>query len=229
MVVVTVTNAVIPPAGLAAWWCAESNALDSVGFNHGTPCNVSYPTGKVGQAFGFNGTNSYVFVPASTSLDVGQSNGFTVEAWVKLNDDSTPQPIAQWTDGTNRGVSLWVGSPDGECGNGYVYCEIVDTDLVVNSLCSGSQLYNTNYHHVAITFSRDPNDFSIWIDGDSVASSGPGDVELLTVGNVYIGYSPSLGGSNVYYFNGSLDEVSIYNRALSGEEIFFALQIWHCG
>jgi hypothetical protein len=64
------------PAGLVSWWAGEDSANDSYGTNNGTlQGGMSFVPGKVGQAFSFNGTNAYVAVPASSSLNVGAGSG----------------------------------------------------------------------------------------------------------------------------------------------------------
>ena len=62
-------DCVSPPPGLVAWWPGEGNANDIAGNNNGTPYNgVGFASGEVGEAFMFNGTNSYVEVPDSPAL-----------------------------------------------------------------------------------------------------------------------------------------------------------------
>src|SRR5581483_9842647 len=57
---------IAPPTGLVSWWPGEANAYDIVGVNNGTVHpGVTFGTGKVGQAFSFNGTSGYVSIPAS--------------------------------------------------------------------------------------------------------------------------------------------------------------------
>ena len=81
-----------PPAGLVACWTGESNALDRVGGNTGTLLGgASYSTGKVGQAFSFNGSSGCMHIPYSSSL---ASPAFSVEAWVK--------PTAQVSDAIDQ-------------------------------------------------------------------------------------------------------------------------------
>src|SRR5580698_1002953 len=70
------------PSGIVAWWQAEGNADDIIGGNNGTAVgNLTYINGEVGQAFVFDGSTSYITVPASPSLNVGTGSGFTIECW----------------------------------------------------------------------------------------------------------------------------------------------------
>jgi subtilisin-like proprotein convertase family protein len=96
--------------GIAGWWRGEGNALDSSDpenlHNNGTLIGrFNFPAGEVDQAFGFGdpgntyqfaGTNTYVQVPASRSLDVGAGGGFTVEGWINPTNVSRPAPLVEW-------------------------------------------------------------------------------------------------------------------------------------
>jgi hypothetical protein len=75
------TSCTPPPSGLVSWWRGEGNAFDQVGTNNGTLINgATFAPGEVGQAFAFNGTNSYVQIPSSASLN--PTGSFSIEAWV---------------------------------------------------------------------------------------------------------------------------------------------------
>ena len=71
------------PEGMINYWSFEKSirgkAFDSVGNNHGDVHNIQIVPGKVGNAFYFNGVNSWVNIP---DLNL---NDFTLEAWVKLD------------------------------------------------------------------------------------------------------------------------------------------------
>ncbi len=96
--------------GIASWWRGEGNASDSSdpenNGNNGALIGVfNFPAGEVDQAFQFinygdefefAGTNAYVQVPQSPSLDVGKGAGFTVEGWINPTNLSQPQPVIEW-------------------------------------------------------------------------------------------------------------------------------------
>jgi hypothetical protein len=83
------------PAGLVSWWPGEGNAIDIVGTNNGITTSITYTNGEVGQAFDFNGSGSFIKVPASSSLNVGLASGFTVEMWVNPVDIYVPSRQVQ--------------------------------------------------------------------------------------------------------------------------------------
>jgi hypothetical protein len=101
-----------PLSGLVAWWKGQNNAFDSIGTNNGITTAITYANGEVGHAFDFNGSGSFVRVPASPSLNVGLASGFTVEMWVNPVDIYFPnrqvQDLVEWNNGS--GLSSAIGT-----------------------------------------------------------------------------------------------------------------------
>src|SRR5881394_1090874 len=70
------------PAGIVAWWQAESSFLDSRSGNNGAAFGgTTFGTGKVGQAFSFNGVGDSIIVQDSPSLHTVTTTA-TFEAWI---------------------------------------------------------------------------------------------------------------------------------------------------
>src|SRR2546430_4354621 len=89
--VTAVVNCITAPPGLVSWWRGEGNASDSADNNSGTIIDgLGFGTGKVNQAFSFDGTDDGILIPASSSLNV---QSFTFEAWIFPTDLSVPRPI----------------------------------------------------------------------------------------------------------------------------------------
>ena len=96
--------------GIAGWWRGEGNANDSsdpenLNNNGSLIGRFNFPAGEVDQAFQFEdtgnpylfaGTNTYVQVPASSSLNVGAGGGFTVEGWINPTNLTRPEPVFEW-------------------------------------------------------------------------------------------------------------------------------------
>ena len=83
---------------------------------------MSFVPGQVGQAFSFNGTNAYVGMTASSSLNVGAGSGLTIEAWIKPTDVSVSQPLVEWNGGYFD-AHFWISVQSG----GSLYANLVDT------------------------------------------------------------------------------------------------------
>jgi hypothetical protein len=96
------------PAKIAAWLPGDGNANDISGnSNNGTLQNgATFAAGKVAQAYSLDGTDDYVQVPASSSLDVGISNGLTIETWINPSNVSVQGPIVEWSANSNASGSI---------------------------------------------------------------------------------------------------------------------------
>jgi hypothetical protein len=208
------------PSGLVAWWPGDGNALDIAGGNNGTLVGgVTYANGEVGQAFDLDGTSGFVVAPASASLNVGLSSGLTVEGWIDPASTSTEQPIVEWNNGTNLGAHFWISAPSPfGPGPGCLYANLIDTTGGLHYFASPAGLITANtFQHVALTYDTNSGLAVLYINGASVAQQNLGVFTPQTSYNVYLGYRP--GGAPITYWDGLLDEIRIYNRALSSNEI----------
>src|SRR5688572_5374193 len=68
-------SCVAPPAGMTAWWRGEFDGSDQLGSHNGVfPNGATVSSGKVGNAFGFDGVNQYLQVPDSSAWDFGTAS-----------------------------------------------------------------------------------------------------------------------------------------------------------
>ncbi len=182
---------------------------DSSGYgNNGSISNATWTAlGYFSNALNFDGLTSLVSVPDSTSLGLGNTG--SMEAWVKLSN------LNMW-----HGI-IAKGSVDASASMDYG----MEVDYLNRVLCdlgtgtAGQVLYSTmtmnanQFHHLACTW--DGTTFSLYIDGVLNASTPQ---TLMPVANS----SPlSIGqfGGNTDRLNGTIDEVRLYNRALSQSDI----------
>jgi len=178
---------------------------------------ASFALGKVDQAFSFDGVDDYVWAPG-TGIDDLQT--LTIEAWVKLN--SLPDRIQRFVTlappGLERAVLRYGLFGTTEPGQLHFYMRIGDESTDFTHLAVDGVLQSGVWHHVAGTY--DGNYMRLYLDGVEVGSieiSGP--VATGTHHGVRLS-SPD------EPLDGLLDEVSIYNRALSASEI---LAIYEAG
>lgn len=211
------------PPGLLSWWAAEGSGNDSVGTNTGTLVGgLTFTNGEVGQAFSFDGVDDYVIVSDSPSLNFGTNQDFSIEAWIRPQASLTTFDVMTIVDKRN--------APDPTHGIGYeialiggrLECRISDSiaDAGTSFGAAGPDLRDGNFHHVAVTLVRNSTNGShYYVDGVAVLTFNPtaesGD--LANGQPLRIGNHPTPG---VFAnFKGRIDELSIYNRALSTAEV----------
>ena len=164
-------------------------------------------TGKNGGAVSFDGTNDRIDVPDSSSLDL--TSGMTIEAWVRPTASSSYRTIVLKEITGELAYSLYAADSDhGARPSGWV--RINNVSRYVDG--TGSLPLNT-YTHVAVTFSGSV--LAFYVNGVQARSTN-------VTGNIQTSTLPlSIGGNTVWgeYFQGQIDDVRIYNRALSQSEI----------
>ena len=173
--------------------------------NHGTVANTAWITaGKYGKALAFNGTNAIVTVSDSASLRL--MAGMTLEAWV---NPSAASPA--WRDVIYKGNDNYY--LEGSSTNGGVIAA-GGTFAGANATLYGSSALPVNaWSHLAATY--DGAFLRLYVNGTQISS------QALT-GAIATSNNPlQIGGDSLYgqFFQGAIDEVRIYNRALAQAEI----------
>jgi hypothetical protein len=178
-------------------------------------------SGKFGNAVLFNNSsfNQQVTIPAHTGGADFNPVEFTWMAWVKpsLDPGSSEHTVVSNSDPT-------VGSCSGIESYDYASCSGQPSALVNNSVgtyftaCATSKLTVGTWSHVAETF--DGVNVRIYFNGvlqGTVAFSGT--INTSCAGPYRIGAEPGPGGAWGEYYDGSIDDVRLYNRALSASAI----------
>ena len=200
------------PLGIVAWYPGDGNANDIARINHGTVHgNVTYATGKVGQAFSSDGNFSGISLGNPEQL---RSQTFTIEAWVK-RASTTKATVDSSDSGLIFGYGLqgygFYLKNDGHLAFGKI------GSYEILSVASGNlpdlAITDTNFHHVAVT--RSTASMTFYLDGVQGRAT-PLDDQFEFTTNAAIG---ARGDNFQNSFFGSIDEATVYNRALTQPEI----------
>jgi hypothetical protein len=196
-------------AGLIGYWNFDNAGdlgADASGTGNGLVANggaTQTASGKFGGGLQLNGTSAYLSkASAVASLPTGNSP-YTISAWFKPtatgargiigwgNFGTTRQVCALRLHNTNDFRHYWWGA---------------DLDAVASTNYSNGQ-----WHHVVAVYNGTTR--AVWYDGTMIAQDSPG-VNGSTTANFAIGRT-----NNNEYFQGTLDDVAVWNHALSNAEI----------
>ncbi|MHC4088052.1 MAG: LamG-like jellyroll fold domain-containing protein, partial [Planctomycetota bacterium] len=192
--------------GLVAHWKFDDGsggtATDSAGTNNGTlNGNPTWTAGRVDGALSFDGIGDYVSLATIASLT---GDTLTAQAWIRLSDlGSKPILTQHLTNMTKDGYYFYItgGRPTFYLIDGFTSAQAISPETI-----NADQWY-----HVAGT--NDGSNLKLYVDGrlkSNVSSAGFTGVST----NAYIGRDIS----SAVHYNGLIDDVRIYNRAVSESE-----------
>ncbi|MFG1705508.1 LamG-like jellyroll fold domain-containing protein [Nonomuraea sp. M3C6] len=205
-------NVTAPPANtglVAAYGMNEgtgTTVTDSSGkSNTGTLTNAAWSnSGKYGKALSFNGSNAYVNIPDSTTLRL--TTGMTLEAWLNPATATGYRTALIKQHSSGVAYALWANAD-----NNRPYTEIVTT--TDQGLPGTAGLPLNTWTHLTATY--DGTTLRLYTNGTQTAQK--------TVTGTIRSDTQALriGGSSLWgeYFNGLIDDVRVYNRALTATEI----------
>ncbi len=201
------------PEGMVSYWTFDdadnvgNDPQDTVGDNHGTNKGATTGVaGQVGEAFSFDG--DWININDDASLDI--TNEITLSAWIKpstIPADLILDNIISKGVG-NGGWMFAVGTYQG--GNLHL-----NLDTGSNDWTSAGTLTAGNWYHVVGTYNGSLK--VLYIDGVEAGNEIDSGTIDTNGADVLIGDRIDHLGANA--FNGLIDEVAIFNRALSPEEI----------
>jgi len=163
-------------------------------------------TGKSGNGISLNGTG--VYGEANDSASLGITGQLTLEAWV---NPSTVTPAYQTIvhKGTSPAENYGLYLEQDE-----LYFEWINSGTRSTATTSANMQNNT-WYHIAVVFNYSGNSVKLYVNGTQMASSSTPSDLLTDIGVLRIGANSSAGN----YFNGTIDDVAIYSRAKSADEI----------
>jgi len=204
------------PSGLSGWWAGDHSADDGIDGHHGVLLNnAGFAAGVVGSALSFDGNNQAVRIPHSAALS---TPSYTVEAWIRpagqVNDAIDQELIFGQSFGfpqlvVRRGVS------------GVRLSWQFGTDMFsFYEVEAPEEIPIGQFTHVAGTW--DGIALQLYVNGILTATSTPGTVPVDSGCDFFIGGFHSEGEECGYvgqFFNGVIDELTMYSSALASSDI----------
>ena len=207
-----------PTNGLVAYWSFDSvsgnTVEDTFGDNDGTA--VGEPL--FGTEYGVNGDGVRLVAAETQSITVTHDDS--------LNFTASSFSISAWFNTSTTGVRQFIASKrDENTGDGGYSLRVNEDSKIRAGVGRGGNntFFSTigtyadgQWHHVVFVGSRDANAMYLYVNGVLDATSGAWSTRPMdTTNNFTIGNEPD----SVGFFNGSLDEIAIWNRALTDDEV----------
>ena len=198
----------VDPQTIVGMWLLDdgngNTAKDSSGNNNnGTLTNgPKWVDGKFGKALSFDGVDDYVAVPNSPSLNITES--ITIAAWGKYNDVDARQYVV------SKGAAYLI-----EENSTKFLCDMFGCSKWLNSGWATTVLSKNVWYHVAATYNGSL--ISIYVNGVIESSNAAKCSSLGTTGNI-LAIGSDVDGSS-FDTDGTIDEVVIFNTALSEDDI----------
>jgi hypothetical protein len=198
-------------AGLVAYYKFDGDAQDSAGTHHATPSgSPGYAAGKVGQALNVSADLQYVTTPYAADLSM---NTFTIAAWVNLADKNGNRGIIGTRFSGDNTFDLKVDAVriHGDIGDGTAWLNTA-ADVVT---AKGGSLTVGQWYHIAYVIDDATDTAKLYVNGALATTITFAGTPLFMKSGQEMRIGVCYGSE---YMRGAIDEVRIYNRALSEAE-----------
>jgi hypothetical protein len=177
---------------------------------NGTPTNVTYENGRFNKAAVFNGSSSYIY--AASSVQQPTTN-YSVSVWAKF--DSKPSGSIGLVSNAKSGVSPQVGFTIAKSSGLDTFGFWADGTSTNGNVQGTTNFVTNKWYHVVGTY--DGSNIKIYVNGQlegtQAYTATPGTTDQpLVIGKWYGNYSG-------YYLDGSIDQVRIYDTALTSDQV----------
>ncbi len=210
-----------PPSGLVAWWPGDNTTDDIIGGHNAELRNgATYAIGFAGQAFSLDGINDFVNVADASAFNFGTSD-FTIDLWVNFNSTSGEQIM----------VEKYIETEDNATRSGWTLTKMAGNSIRLHTgsvyggvVESPAQTIPENTW-VYVALRRSGDNFSIFMNGVEIAS-GTYAVNVNSTSSLKFGHrgnpddTPGSVDGRGFYLNGRMDDVVIYNHALTDAELY---------
>jgi hypothetical protein len=203
-------------SGLVGHWTFDEGSGSSAGDssnNGSTGTLVNSPTwitGQIGNALNLNGGNQYVDMGNPSVLNVGTAS-FTMSLWAKFTDESL------------QGYPAMAGKITGGGANALGYGILITPSNIVYSFLNDSfgerdvsvtGMNDGKWHQYVMTVDRSAQTEILYVDGTNQGNSSTAALATLNNSSDFL-----VGSRSSAFFSGAVDDVHVYNRVLSANEI----------
>jgi hypothetical protein len=197
--------------GLAGWWKMDSDAKDATPFqNDGNVTGATLTTDRKGtanSAYSFNGTSNYIATTSGSVLPA--TTKASVSFWMNISTQSSDyNRVLSSTNAVNNSFSMYLAG----FGSNGLYGRFGNTSD--GWLCEAINLTG-GWKYITLVGDAATGDEKCYVNG-SLASTTPGVFSQVQIADLVIGAAAN---KTEYFLAGSLDDVRLYNRALSATEI----------
>ena len=200
-----------------AFYKFEGNANDESGNYNGTASNVTYAQSYINNGAVFNGSSSKIVLPNS-SLGITDASNFSISCWFNTNSSTQDNQGIIWTNGSNAGARFGLGiNSTSQGGDTSVYFGIGTSSFTYINSGTSAFTANTWVHVVCVKSST--TGMSLYVDNVLKATNtgATGAASTTATGDNRIGGYKTTAESS--WFNGSIDQVRIFSKALSASEV----------
>ena len=205
-------------SGLVAYYPFNGNANDESGNgNNGTVTGATLTTDRYensNSAFIFNGESDVITIPHSNSLDITEA--ISIAAWINVETKSTPylgRIVIKNPGPDNIVYGIFHGYTN------YIYAQLEDIDKnrVATLKTDENAIENSQWEFIVFTW--DGDDLKIYINGNLIIWGVTSIFEHITSCESSVTIGNSENPDIITGIKGKIDDVRIYNRALTEDEI----------
>ncbi len=206
------------PGGMKVWWSGDKSSADLLGLVHGEfRGNTKYSPGKVGMAFDFDGTNSWVVNPSM--LAINKTDDWAFSCWIlwrgrMLGAGKVLHGIFHNGHSGKNGFGLIIPE-DNSCSTEASLCPYLGQLVIVYGgiryIPTGVELTPGEWTHLALT--RSAGTVTLFKDAKIVFSERTIEPNVPTQAGVSLGLGPTAA------INGLVDEACFYERFLTEEDV----------
>lgn len=207
-------------AYIQGWWRLDDNFNDSSGNGNTlteTSGTIPFVSGKIGKAADFEaGDTEYLIRADADVVGLDMTGEITICAWIKTESIGSAEEVivSKWDYGNNkRQYAMWITT------GSKLRFAVSSNGTANTTIDSTSSITNATLTHVAGTLNQTTDKIQTYINGSANGSSVSYTSDLynsptaFTIGCCFNNGSPSL------YFDGLIDEVIIWNKCLTAEEV----------